>query len=71
MPALWRNPDHVWIPDIETKSCNIEVALETPQDVRDARAMGYLLRKAANREWKQPRRKKLLQSTKMKKELEI
>jgi hypothetical protein len=31
MPALWRNPDHVWIPDIETKSCNIEVALETPK----------------------------------------
>jgi hypothetical protein len=29
-----------------------------PQDVRDARAMGYLLKKAANREWNQPRRKK-------------
>ena len=28
-----------------------------PQDDRDARAMGYLLRKAANREWNQPRRK--------------
>jgi hypothetical protein len=27
------------------------------QDIRDARAMGYLLRKAANREWNQPRRK--------------
>jgi hypothetical protein len=27
------------------------------QDVRDARAMGYLLRKAANREWNQPKRK--------------
>jgi hypothetical protein len=36
-----------------------------PQDVWDARVMGYLLRKAANREWKQPRWKKLLQSTKM------
>ena len=29
-----------------------------PQDVRDARATGYLLRKAANREWKQPKGKK-------------
>jgi hypothetical protein len=29
-----------------------------PQDVQDARAMGYLLRKAANREWNQLRRKK-------------
>jgi hypothetical protein len=29
-----------------------------PQDVQDTRAMGYLLRKAANREWNPPRRKK-------------
>ena len=28
------------------------------QDVRDVRAVGYLLRKAANREWKQSKRKK-------------
>lgn len=28
-----------------------------PQDVRDVRAMGYLLRKTASREWNQPRRK--------------
>ena len=42
-----------------------------PQDVLDARAVGYLLRKAANREWNPPMRKKLLQSTKMKEELEI
>jgi hypothetical protein len=27
--ALWRSPNHVWIPDIETRSCNIEVALKT------------------------------------------
>ena len=27
-------------------------------DVGDAKAVGYLLRKAANREWNQPRRKK-------------
>jgi len=28
-----------------------------PQDVRDVRAMDYLLRKTANREWNQHRRK--------------
>jgi hypothetical protein len=28
------------------------------QDVQDARAVGYLPRKAANREWNQPRREK-------------
>ena len=27
------------------------------KDIKDARAMGYLLRKAANREWNQHRRK--------------
>ena len=31
-----------------------------PQDVRDARATGYLLRKATNREWKQPKGKKFV-----------
>jgi hypothetical protein len=31
-----------------------------PQDVWDARAMRYLLRKAAKKEWKQPRRKKFV-----------
>ena len=41
-----------------------------PQNVRDARATGYLLRNAANSEWNQPR-KSLLQWKKMKNELEI
>ena len=31
-----------------------------PQDVQDVRSVSYLLRKAANREWKQPRRKKFV-----------
>ena len=31
-----------------------------PQDVRDARVISYLLRKTANREWIQPRRKKFV-----------
>jgi hypothetical protein len=30
-PVLWRSPeDQVWIPDTETRSCNIDIALETP-----------------------------------------
>jgi hypothetical protein len=36
------------------------VKLKRPQDVRGARAVGYLLRKAANREQNQPRRKKFV-----------
>jgi hypothetical protein len=32
---LWGIPeDHVWIPDIGTRSCNIEVTLETPRYLR-------------------------------------
>ena len=31
-----------------------------PKDVKDARVERYLLRKATNREWKQPRRKKFV-----------
>jgi hypothetical protein len=38
-----------------------------PQDVRDAKSVGYLLRKAANREWNQPRRKKFVAVNKDKK----
>jgi hypothetical protein len=30
-----------------------------PQDVRENRAMEYLLRKTANRDWNQPKKKKL------------
>ena len=42
-----------------------------PQDFQDARAIGYLLRKAVNGERNRPRKRNLLQSAKMKKELEI
>ena len=47
------------IPDIETRICNIEVALEAPRCTA-AINMGNLLRKAANREWNQSRRKKFV-----------
>jgi hypothetical protein len=40
----------VWIPDIGTRSCEVEVHLKTT-DVKDARAMGYPPKKAANRKW--------------------
>ena len=33
------------------------------QDVRDAKIMGYLPRRAANREWNQPKRKKCVAVT--------
>jgi len=42
-----------------------------PQDVRDARDAGYMLRKTANREWNQPRRKKFAGVNKDKKGVEI
>jgi hypothetical protein len=46
------------------------VTLKLPwrlQDVREARAMGNLLRKAVNREWNQPMRKKFVAVNKDKK----
>ena len=49
----------MWISDIGIRSYEVKVALETTtQAIRDARALGYLQRKAANRECNQPRRKK-------------
>ena len=49
--ALWRSSgDHVWIPNVGIRSCEVEVYTWRAQDVRDARAMGYMQRKAANRE---------------------
>jgi len=34
--------------------------LRRPQDVQDTKAIGYLLRKVANRDWNQSRRKKFV-----------
>jgi hypothetical protein len=42
-----------------------------PQDVQDATVMGNLLRKAANRELNQPRRKKLVAVKKEEKQVLI
>jgi hypothetical protein len=41
------------------------------KDVKDARAMGYMLRKAANREWNQPGRKQFVAVKKDEKGVEI
>jgi hypothetical protein len=41
------------------------------KDVKDARAMGYMLRKAANREWNQTRRKQFAAVNKDEKGVEI
>jgi hypothetical protein len=38
-----------------------------PQDFQDTRAIGYLLKNSANREWKQLRRKKFVAVNKEKK----
>jgi hypothetical protein len=66
--------DDVWTLNIATRRCKVKVALNN-QDARDIRAVGYLPRKDANREWKQPKRMKFLaaecqicqqQSTRMK-----
>ena len=60
MPALRRNPKD----QVESETLNQEaVSWKLPwrlKDVKDARAMGYMLRKAANREWNQPKRKQFV-----------
>jgi hypothetical protein len=50
------------------------VTLKLPwrlKDVKDTRAMGYLLREAANREWYQPRRKQFVTVNKDEKGVKI
>ena len=68
MPALRRSPKD----QVESQTLKQEaVTLKLPwrlKDVKDARAMGYMLRKAANREWNQPKRKKFVAETQIKKE---
>jgi hypothetical protein len=71
MPALRREPKRSsGIPDIKKRSCNIEIAWRF-KDVKDARAMGYMVRKAANREWNQSRRKQFVAVNKEEKGVEI
>ena len=71
MPALRRSPKD----QVESQTLKEEaVTLKLPwrlRDVKDARAMGYMLRKAANREWNQPRRKQFVAVNKDEKGVEI
>jgi hypothetical protein len=67
MPALRSPKDQVESQTLKQEAVTLKLPWRL-KAIKDARAMGYVLRKAANREWNQPRRKQLLQSTKMKKE---
>jgi hypothetical protein len=71
MPALRRSPKY----QVESQTLKQEAAtLKLPwrlKDVKDARAMGHMLRKAANREWNQPRRKQFVEVNKDEKGMEI
>jgi hypothetical protein len=68
-PALWKSTeDHVWIPDIVTRSCETEVnpkMLKMPES-RDA-CQGKLLTRSGNSLGESS----LMQSTKMEKELKV
>jgi hypothetical protein len=71
IPALRRSPKD----QVESKTLKQEaVTLKLPwrlKDFKDARAMGYTVRKAANREWHQRRRKQFVEVNKDEKGVEI
>ena len=71
MPALRRSPKD----QVESQTLKEEaVTLKLPwrlKDDKDARAMGYMLRNADNREWNQPRRKQFVAVNKDEKGMEI
>jgi hypothetical protein len=70
MPALTRSRKD----QVESQTLKQAVTLKLPwrrKDVKDARAMGYMLRKAANREWNQPRSKQFVAVKKDEKGVEI
>jgi hypothetical protein len=60
MPVLWMNPkDQVESQTLEQEAVTLKLPWRL-KDVKDARAIRYMLRKAANREWNQPRRKQFV-----------
>ena len=71
MPALRRSPKD----QEESQTLKQEtVTLKLPRrlkDVKDARAMGNMLRSAAYREWNQPRRKQFVAVNKDEKGVKI
>jgi hypothetical protein len=55
MPALRRNPkDQVEFQTLKQEAVTLKLPWRL-KDVKDARVMAYMLRKTANREWKQLR----------------
>ena len=71
MPALRRSPkDQVESQTLKQEAVTLKLPWR-PNDVKDARALGYLPRKAANREWNQPRRKQFVAVNKDEKGVEI
>jgi hypothetical protein len=71
MSALRRSPKD----QVESHTLKQEaVTLKLPwrlKAVKDDRAMGYMLRKATNREWNQPRRKQFVAINKDEKGVKI
>jgi hypothetical protein len=60
MPALRRSPkDKVEYQTLKQEAVTLKFPWRLKDD-KDARAMGCMLRKAANREWNQPRRKQFV-----------
>ena len=71
MPALRRSPkDKVESQALKQEAVTLKL-LWRLKDVKDARAMADMLRKAANREWNQPRRKQFVAVNKDDKGVEI
>jgi hypothetical protein len=60
MPAVRRSPkDHVESQTLKQEAVTLKLPWRLI-DVKDARAMVYMLRKAANSKWNQPRRKQFV-----------
>jgi hypothetical protein len=60
MPAVRRSPkDHVESQTLKQEAVTLKLPWR-PKDVHDARAMGYMVRKTANRKWSQSRRKQFV-----------
>jgi hypothetical protein len=65
MPALRRSPkDQMESQTLKQEAVTLKLHWRL-KDVKDARAMGYMLRKAANREWNQPRKTALTSAMEM------
>ena len=71
MPALRRSPKHqVEYQTLKQEAVILKLSWRL-KAVKDARAMGYMLMKAANRDWNQPRRRQFVAVNKDEKGVEI